>query len=328
MRNAGLLLLGLVVVGATGGACSSSPAPSKISAVDPFVGTGGAGFRVGSVNPGPTVPWGMAKPGPDTSSGGDSLPFYHCAGYYSEDTILFGFSHTHLHGVGAIDGGNILLQPTLGMSAAKTTAIGYQSHFDKATEEAAVGYYAVTLGDTGIRAELTATSYTGVHRYTFPAGAADPVVLVDAARVLGGELLSGHVEVDAAAAEVTGSIESKGGFSGRYGGQPIHFVARFAPAFTTHGVWNEGAITEGGTSQDGLTLGAWVGFGVLAAPVEVQVAISNISLDQARENLAADLSPGFEATRAAAEEAWEQALSVIDVEATTEDDRVIFYSAL
>src|SRR5512137_2845062 len=129
MRKARFVLLGLV---ALAGACSSPAAPPLIDSVDPFVGTGGAGFRIGSVNPGPTVPWGMAKPGPDTSSGGgDSLPFYHCAGYYSEDSILFGFSHTHLHGVGAIDGGNLLLQPTLGMSAAKTTATGYQSRFSK-----------------------------------------------------------------------------------------------------------------------------------------------------------------------------------------------------
>jgi predicted alpha-1,2-mannosidase len=327
MRIVGTLL---VAVGLAVGACSSSPEPpSKISAVDPFVGTGGAGFRVGSVNPGPTVPWGMAKPGPDTSSGGgDTMPFYHCAGYYAEDTIMFGFSHTHLHGVGAVDGGNLLLMPTLGMSAQKTTAIGYQSSFSKTTEEAAVGYYAVTLDDTGIRAELTATTYTGVHRYAFPAGAADPVVLVDAARVLGGELTSGHVDVDPAANEVTGSIVSAAGFSGRYGGLPIHFVARFATPFTTHGVWNEGAITEGGTTMDGLTLGAWVGFADPAGPVEVQVAISYIDLAQARANLAADLSPSFDETRAAAETAWEEALSVVDVEAPTEEERALFYSAL
>jgi predicted alpha-1,2-mannosidase len=323
MRAAALLL-----VLATVGACSSSPTPTKISAVDPLVGTGGAGFRVGSVNPGPTVPWGMAKPGPDTSSGGDAFPFYHCAGYYADDKTMFGFSHVHLHGVGAVDGGNLLLMPTLGMSAQKTTATGYQSRFSKATEEAAVGYYAVTLDDTGIRAELTATTYTGVHRYAFPAGAADPVVLVDAARVLGGELRAGHVEVDAAAGEVLGSITSSGGFSGRYGGLPMHFVARFTPAFATHGVWNEGAITEGGTTMDGLSLGAWVGFDALDGPVEVQVAISYIDLAQARANLANDLSPSFEETRAAAEAAWEQALSVVDVEAPTAEDRAIFYSAL
>ena len=325
MRNAGLLLLSL---GIAAGACSSPAAPSKTSAVDPFIGTGGAGFRVGSVNPGPTMPWGMAKPGPDTSSGGDAFPFYHCAGYYSEDTIMFGFSHTHLHGVGAVDGGNILVMPTLGMSAAKTTDTGYQSHFDKATEEAAPGYYAVTLADTGIRAELTATTYTGVHRYTFPAGAADPVVLVDAAHVLGGHLLDGHVDVDPAAGEVTGSVTSAADFSAGYGGLPVHFVARFASPFTTYGVWNEGAITEGGASQDGVTLGAWVGFADLAGPVEVQLAISHIDLAQARANLAADLSTGFEETRAAAEAAWEEALAAIDIEATSDEDRAIFYSAL
>jgi len=55
---------------------------------------------------------------------------------------------------------------------------GYRSRFRHETETAQVGYYAVTLDDYGIRAELTATTRTGIQRYTFPE-AEEARILVD-----------------------------------------------------------------------------------------------------------------------------------------------------
>ncbi|HEY3358608.1 MAG TPA: GH92 family glycosyl hydrolase [Polyangia bacterium] len=323
-----LAALGALALLAGAGACSSTPsaAAAPVDAVDPLIGSGGAGFRVGSANPGPSVPWGMVKPGPDTSSGIGSPVFYHDAGYYYPDTLLLGFSHTHLHGVGAADYGNVLVLPTLGMTAGKTTPPGYQSAFSHATETAEAGYYALTLADSQIRCELTATRYTGVHRYTFPAGAADPVILIDAAHVLYGELTAGHVDVDPAAAEVTGAIVSQSDFSGRYGGIPMYFVARFTTPFTSHGLWNDGVLADGATAQDGLTLGAYVGFAA-GGTVEAQVALSFVSLEQARANLAAEATT-FDDARAAARAAWSEALGLIDIETPSAADRTIFYTAL
>ena len=47
---------------------------------------------------------------------------------------------------------------------------GYRSRFDHATEKAVPGYYEVILDDYGIKAQLTATQRTGIHKYTFPKG--------------------------------------------------------------------------------------------------------------------------------------------------------------
>ena len=71
--------------------------------VDPFIGTGGHGH----VYPGPTVPWGMVQLSPDQGQGGWDW----IAGYNWEDSLLVGFSHTHLSGTGIGDLLDILVMP-------------------------------------------------------------------------------------------------------------------------------------------------------------------------------------------------------------------------
>src|SRR5215510_3569033 len=133
--------------------------------VDPFIGTGGHGHTF----PGATVPFGMVQLSPDTRlSGWDG-----CSGYHDSDRVIFGFSHTHLSGTGALDYGDILLMPITGAprtanGAGGPPGAGYASRFDKSTERAQPGCYAVTLADSGIAVELTATERTGMHKYTFP----------------------------------------------------------------------------------------------------------------------------------------------------------------
>ena len=79
---------------------------SYVDYVDPFIGTGGHGHTF----PGAVVPFGMIQPSPDTRIDGWDA----CSGYYYEDSIINGFSHTHLSGTGCADYGDILLMPTVG----------------------------------------------------------------------------------------------------------------------------------------------------------------------------------------------------------------------
>ena len=74
--------------------------------INPFIGTGGHGHTF----PGPTLPFGMVQLSPDTRlTGWDG-----CSGYHFEDTVVYGFSHTHLSGTGVSDYGDILLMPVTG----------------------------------------------------------------------------------------------------------------------------------------------------------------------------------------------------------------------
>ena len=123
--------------------------------VNPFIGTGGHGHTF----PGAIVPFGMVQLSPDTRlTGWDG-----CSGYHYSDSIIYGFSHTHLSGTGILDYGDILLMPTVGGSPDD-----YKSAFQHRNETASPGYYAVKLDDDNIFVELTATARVGMHRYTFP----------------------------------------------------------------------------------------------------------------------------------------------------------------
>ena len=72
--------------------------------VNPFIGTGGHGHTY----PGATVPFGMVQLSPDTRIDGS---WDGCSGYHYSDSIIYGFSHTHLSGTGCSDYGDIALLP-------------------------------------------------------------------------------------------------------------------------------------------------------------------------------------------------------------------------
>src|SRR4030095_15262306 len=125
--------------------------------------------------------------------------------HYSDSKIV-GFSHTHLSGTGIPDYNDVLLMPTsfAGQDLFKIGADGvpaYASQFSHADETARPGYYAVTLRDSDIRAELTTTLRAACHRYTFPRGRPARVVIdlrhrdqvLDSSLALSTDLeLSGH----------------------------------------------------------------------------------------------------------------------------------------
>lgn len=128
--------------------------------VNPFIGTGGHGHTY----PGATLPFGMVQLSPDTRlEGWDG-----CGGYHYTDSLIFGFSHTHLQGTGISDYGDILFMPTNNqVRTGNNWGERYLSAFRKETEKGHAGYYTVHLDDHNITAELTATQRVGVHRYTF-----------------------------------------------------------------------------------------------------------------------------------------------------------------
>ncbi len=166
----GMLLGGWVIAGGA----FAAPAPKDAgayAAVDPFIGTGGEGHTF----PGAVVPFGMIQLSPDTQIKPRKEAYGWAAGYRYDDSTIVGFSHTHFSGTGHSDLGDVLVMPIAGevkleRGDAGKPGSGYTSRFKHDDEIAQPGYYAVTLDDYGIRAELTASARVGVHRYTFPKG--------------------------------------------------------------------------------------------------------------------------------------------------------------
>ncbi|MGW8266997.1 MAG: GH92 family glycosyl hydrolase [Longimicrobiales bacterium] len=182
MRRVSLLAFGLLL---TAIACEAPDPPSRRGSagdlepltryVDPFIGTGGHGH----VYPGATVPFGMVQLSPDQGQGGWDW----IAGYNWEDSVLVGFSHTHLSGTGIGDLLDILVMPVKEVVPINGT---YRDRFDRPArssfshdrEAASPGYYRVYLEDQDIQAELTASARVGFHRYTFPA-TPNPALFLD-----------------------------------------------------------------------------------------------------------------------------------------------------
>jgi predicted alpha-1,2-mannosidase len=116
------------------------------------------------------MPFGMVQLSPDTRDDGS---WDGCGGYHYSDSLMFGFSHTHLSGTGCSDYGDILMMPVPDSISLQRK---YAAKFQHKNESAQAGYYSVKL-DNGITAELAATTRCGIHKYTFPSGVNSAVLL-------------------------------------------------------------------------------------------------------------------------------------------------------
>ncbi|MEY4286446.1 MAG: hypothetical protein RL511_519 [Bacteroidota bacterium] len=130
--------------------------------VNPLIGTGGHGHTF----PGVCAPFGMMQLSPDTRFDG----WDGCGGYHYSDSIIYGFSHTHLSGTGVPDYGDLLVVPQSGEAKWKgkfEDPSGYGARFSHQNEVARLGFYEVLLEDENIRVNLSCTERAGIHQYTF-----------------------------------------------------------------------------------------------------------------------------------------------------------------
>lgn len=311
----------------------SQPAPEPLATlVDPFLGTGGIGFNdIGSSFPGPQRPFGMVRPGPDTMGETGAVAFTHCAGFAYTDPYVTGFSHARMHGTGIPDYSSVSLMPVASMQPEYVTSRGARARFVEGSREASPGYFAMTLERGEVRVELTSTDHVALHRYRFRPG--EPLaILLDVGHTLADDvdILDGAIELDPATREARGFSHFSGGYSGRFGGMAVYFVARFDRDFEEHGVWEGETLRAGETSATGAASGAWVSFDPAQGDTVIaEVAISFVDLEGARANLTAESADfDFDAVRAESEEIWERELSRVRIEGRSETDFRRFYTAL
>ncbi len=134
---------------------TGTPSADYARHVNPFIGTQGTGHTY----PGACYPFGLVQASPETNATG----WQHCSGYQYSDSLIWGFSQTHLNGTGCIDLGDILLQPLSG----RRVRDDYRIPYDKTSETASPGYYSVKLGHPAIQAEMTATPHVAFYRFGF-----------------------------------------------------------------------------------------------------------------------------------------------------------------
>lgn len=299
--------------------------------VNPFSGTGGWPWMCGNNFPGAMVPFGMVRLGPETVSFLGHKRALNTSGYFYGDDQLLGFSHTRLNGTGATDGGHFLVVPAVKSVEPARFRHGQTTKFSHQEEIAFPGYYAVNLRELNTLAEYTATARVGVHRYTFR-GDACPRLVLDVMNALGGKRSSeGFVRVLPEAREVEASVRTFGTFGGRYGGLKVFCVARFDHPFTAFATWQDDARVLQQTTAEGKSVGADFEFAAGQRPsvVTLKLALSHVSLANARANLEAEaVGKSFDEIAGAAQQAWEDKLSLIKIQGGTEQQRRIFYTAL
>ncbi len=282
---------------------------SLVSYVNPFIGTDGTGHTF----PGATLPFGMMQLSPDTRVDGS---WEGCSGYHYSDAYIYGFSHTHLSGTGVSDYGDILVMPAgeINFNNGFDGKKGYRKPFSHENETASVGYYSVVLDSINVKAELTVSYRSGKHRYTFPEGQKQ-ILIIDLEHrdmVLDSKL---NLLSDT---EISGYRHSKAWAED----QRLFFDARFSKPFTKITLHED--ITTGKK-----VIAAFEFDETTGSTIELDIAISPVDEAGARKNRMAEIDgKSFENIQTEAEEIWEKQLEKIVIETPSHDNKVIFYTAM
>ncbi|HZK64631.1 MAG TPA: GH92 family glycosyl hydrolase [Puia sp.] len=370
MKKRYLFLLAVMLFSGTGfiyGQSADQKSSGQLSPaayVNPFIGAStnsadaGIFHGLGKTFPGAATPFGLVQLSPNTITGGDNG-----SGYSYEHQSLEGFAFTQMSGVGWYgDLGNFLVTPTTGplkTSAGKPEhpGEGYRSRFSKDDEKASAGYYAATLTDYGIRAEMTAAPHSGILRFTFPANSASRIQ-IDLARRVGGTSTAQYVQVlDKYTIRGWMRCTPEGGGWGNGDGHAnytVYFYARFSKPLKHYGVWSanipddwtrkredvesdryqqrisEAKRLEGVREQSGKHLGFYTEFATHdREQVLMKAGISFVSMEGAARNLNSEIKGwDFNKVHQQALDLWNRALGKLSITGGSTEEKTVFYTAL
>ncbi|PGG99820.1 hypothetical protein GX51_06112 [Blastomyces parvus] len=310
--------------------------------IDPLIGT----INGGHVFPGATLPYGMAKAGPDTDGEAQG-------GFDSNAFSVRGFSHMHDSGTGG--GLSFGAFPLFAHPACPDDQIN-KCKFDKPERatpwvkesvKASPGYFGITL-QNAVTTEMTVTNRSALYKFSFPEkpfpGLDDPLspfIMIDLADLQDTRNQS-KVSVD----PKTGRVKGSGSFGPSFGkgSYHLHFCADFKGADvrqtgifkkedgTTTPILTSDSSLVSGPETDSDLLGAFVQFDAPKnTEILARVGVSFMTIDQACSNAEREQPDfDFEGTVSAAEDAWAQKLGVIEVnsEGLHRDFEVIFWSGI
>ncbi len=279
--------------------------------VNPLIGTGGHGHTF----PGATVPFGMVQLSPDTRIDGS---WDGCSGYHYSDSVIYGFSHTHLNGTGVSDYGDIMLMPTMGNPGLHPK--DYSSKFSHKNEKATAGFYAVRLDKNNIDVRLTTSKRVGYHEYTFNNPGNANIILDLNHR---DKLLEGEVKIiDDKTVEVFRRSEAWA--TNQYIYARIEFSKPMKISKAEANGKQESKYFAG--TKLALAFSSDVKKG---EKISVKVALSPTGYEGAGKNMLAEgKSSDFGAIKKQAEADWDQELSKIEAKSNDKNKLAVFYTAM
>lgn len=279
--------------------------------VNPFVGTGGHGHTF----PGATTPFGMVQLSPDTRIDGS---WDGCGGYHYSDSVLYGFSHTHLSGTGVSDYGDILLLPTAKTTGGGAPAKRLSAKFSHKNEKASPGFYAVRLDEENIEVELSSSARVGMHKYTFPVSGRITIILDLDHR---DKLLESKVNF-ISKKKIEGVRRSEGWARDQF----VAFGMEFSKDYAGYTIEYH---HEGRSMEDSLVRVHFY-FDVEAGkPLCIKVALSPVSPGGAWKNMKTEVPHwDFEKVKSDARDLWNKELGKIEVTTGNKTHLENFYTAL
>jgi predicted alpha-1,2-mannosidase len=280
---------------------------SKSLYVDPFIGTGGHGHTY----PGASAPFGMMQLSPDTRYDG----WDGCSGYHYSDSIIYGFSHTHLSGVGVPDYCDLLIVPQNGipkLTPGYKDPKGYGDHFSHEQENASPGFYEVKLLDQQINVRLATTERAGIHEYTFLNKKGKKFLLIDLDHR--DKVLNSYLSLGKDKKSISGSRISESWASNQY----FFFYLETSVPYQTSKM-----ITKNGEHKLLLT------FSDKTQQILLKVGMSAVDEEGAKNNLITEIKDwSLDAVRAETVKKWDKELGKIDFKSQDPSVMVNFYTSL
>ena len=288
--------------------------------VDPFIGTDIHGHAF----PGATLPFGMVQLSPDNGTAGWDW----CSGYNYSDSVIIGFSHTHLSGTGIGDLLDILFMPavlSINTDADSSKLINLHSSFSHKNETANPGYYSVLLDTYNIKAELTATKRAGFQRYTFPK-TKDAIVVLNLGHSLNDDTTTGSYIKIINNQTIVGYRYSTGWAKD----QRVYFEAKFSQPFTAYLLNLDNKLNGKEKEAKGIMLDGIFKFNTeKESELLVKVGISSANIKGAEDDLNTEITGwNFDKIKNDAANSWQKEISKIKITSSSNSLKRTFYTAL
>ena len=302
----------LLLVG--GMQAASLPVDEPITPVDyvsTLVGTQSKhSLSTGNTYPAVAMPWGMNFWTPQTGTMGNGWAYT-----YDADKIR-GFKQTHQPSPWINDYGQFAIMPVTGKVAFDQDERA--SWFSHKAETATPYYYKVYLADHDVTAEFAPTERAAAFRFTFPE-TEEAYVVVDAMDN------GSFVKIIPAEKKIIGyTTKNSGGVPSNF---KNYFVLQFDKPFTYTAAVKDGKIAPRTTEASANHAGGIIGFHTLRGEqVNVRVASSFISHEQAELNLKELGGRTLEEVAKAGRDEWNRVLGRIEVQDTDLDRLRTFYS--
>lgn len=300
-----LFALAMLLVGV-----SQSAMAQYVESVDPRIGSADHGH----VFVGANVPWGMVNVGP--------VQPYHgwdwCSGYHATGDSIIGFAHTHLSGTGCSDLGDITIMPIYGYARTAGTREQFiediASRYTHEHEVVEPGYYSVRLDKWAIKAEMTATDRTAIHRFTFPKGNRYANIVLDLEGGVGDRVTETRVWAQDMFTLV-GYRASRG-----WTNHIVYYAIRFDRPMKEFVLNNDDVNSHYAQVIFDVEPGTVIQVQVGISPVSEAGALANLQTEQYKKD--------FAQIKNEAKERWNRELGRIRAQFDSPRDSVIFYTSL